>query len=114
MPLPSRMARQPVPGHTSEFERMVLPPSIISSGRCRGRYCRVVRSWNYYNRVNTSAIVQNNNPSWTYSVSAWRPSDNSTSMRVSFVTGFAEDSIDSAFYALNSNSGGYGGTGVGN
>ena len=85
----------------------------ILGGAAAGGTAASFGVWNYYNRVNTSAIVQDNNPSWTYSVSAWRPSDNSTSMRVSFVTGFAEDSIDSAFYALNSNSGGYGGAGVG-
>lgn len=53
--------------------------------------------WNMYNRVPVSLGVFDNTNSWTYNVSTWRASNNSTSMRISFVRGMNEDACNFRF-----------------
>lgn len=45
--------------------------------------------WNAFNRVATSCTVGDTTDSWNYASATVRPSDNSTGMRVSFVSGLA-------------------------
>lgn len=59
--------------------------------------------WNNYNRAQTAGIVLDSNASWTYSTNTVRPSDNSTSMRVSFISGLSADFIHASFKQNYSN-----------
>ncbi|MGZ6387880.1 MAG: hypothetical protein ACXWQZ_01305, partial [Ktedonobacterales bacterium] len=62
--------------------------------------------WNAYNRVSVGAFIGDSNDSWTYTAQTWRPSDNSTSMRASFVVGLQEDFFSAEFNAMAFNSAG--------
>ena len=54
--------------------------------------------WNLYNRVVITTIVMDATDSWTYTGnSVWRSSDNSATMRVSFVRGLNEDGVEAVF-----------------
>lgn len=55
--------------------------------------------YNYHNRVERYMIVTESTDSWTYTVATWRSFNNSTSNRVSFVIGVAEDAISARAYA---------------
>lgn len=69
--------------------------------------------WNVYNRVEVATQTADSTDTWTYSTSAWRAANGSATMRVSFVTGLAEDAFN-ARYASNAQAGGGGATiGVG-
>lgn len=54
--------------------------------------------WNCYNRVLVSTLVGDSTDSWVYATTSYRPSNNSTAMRVSFVFGLAEDGYQVRFY----------------
>jgi hypothetical protein len=47
--------------------------------------------WNAYNRVNVEGHIGDTTDSWTYSQATARPSDNSTTMRATFLQGIQED-----------------------
>jgi hypothetical protein len=49
--------------------------------------------WNYFNRVNVAAMVQEATGTWTYGSLTWRQTNGSTGNQVSFVSGVAEDPI---------------------
>lgn len=49
--------------------------------------------WNAYNRADVATTVSDSITSWNYSSAAVRPSENSTSNRIQFVSGLAEDGI---------------------
>ena len=53
--------------------------------------------WNYYNRIKVPAKVRDATDSWTYSTATWRPANNSTACRVSFICGLAEDNITASY-----------------
>lgn len=53
--------------------------------------------WNAYNRRPIWMNVAEGTSSWTYTTAAIRASNNSTTSRVSFVTGLAEDPVGSSF-----------------
>ncbi len=53
--------------------------------------------WNMYNRVLVQAFVGDSTDNWTYSTNAIRPANNSTTMRVSYVVGIAEDGVTAEY-----------------
>jgi hypothetical protein len=53
--------------------------------------------WNAYNRVRIATVVRNTNVSWTYGTVAWRAVEGSATMRVSFVSGLAEDALQTSY-----------------
>lgn len=60
----------------------------------------IVGVWNMYNRVNVSMFVQDSTDSWNYASATIRAANASSTMRVSFVCGFAEDGISASYKAL--------------
>ncbi len=56
--------------------------------------------WNAYNRVLVETMVNDSTDSWTYGTNTWRPADNSTTMRISFVMGLQEDNCSFAYIGL--------------
>jgi hypothetical protein len=60
--------------------------------------------WNCYNRVISQATVFDSTDSWTYATAAFRSMNASTSNRVTFVVGLAEDAVDASVtgYGLSS------------
>lgn len=64
----------------------------------------IVGVWNMYNRVNLSMFVQDDTNSWNYTTATWRAANASNGMRVSFVSGLAEDNIQAWYHAAASNS----------
>jgi hypothetical protein len=52
--------------------------------------------WNAYNRADVTTTVSESGSSWSYSTATVRPSNNSTSNRISCVSGLAEDGISAA------------------
>lgn len=67
--------------------------NFIFGGIGAGGTAAVLGVWNAYNRVDVRGLIGDSTNSWTYSTTAWRPSNNSTTMRVSFVSGLPEDFI---------------------
>lgn len=69
-----------------------LHPSGASGGTAN-----IVGLWNAYNRVRvTSSTIDSNSP-WTYGTATWRPADNSTANRVSWVDGLAATPIQARY-----------------
>lgn len=60
--------------------------------------------WNQYNRVSIAARVADSTDSWNYTTNTFRPYNNSTGNRISFVCGAAEDSASAYAFALAGNS----------
>lgn len=60
----------------------------------------IIGVWNVYNRVNISMFVQDSTDTWAYNSATWRAANASTTMRVSFISGLAEDSISAKYDAL--------------
>jgi len=56
--------------------------------------------WNMYNRVNVSTTVQSSTDNWTYATTAWRAPNGSSTYRVSYVCGLAEDSVVAAYQLI--------------
>lgn len=71
----------------------------------------VLGVWNAYNRVGVRGLVGDSTDSWNYSTATIRPANNSSTMRVSFVSGLQEDFIEACYTsdAQNSNGGGVAG-----
>ena len=81
----------------------------VKSGATTRRYLGTVRTtstigqtedsftkrfvWNLYNRRTRVLRVRDTTDSWTYATAAYRPLNNSTSNRVEFVRGLAEDPV---------------------
>ena len=57
----------------------------------------VLGVWNAYNRVKIVAACFDSTASWTYATAAWRPSDGSTSNRVTWVDGLAQSAVFAHF-----------------
>ncbi len=53
--------------------------------------------WNAYNRVLVGGLIGDTTDSWNYSTTTARPSNNSTTMRVSFVQGLQEEIFEGEF-----------------
>lgn len=60
--------------------------------------------WNYHNRVTRQLKVMESAASWTYSATAWRAANNSSSNRVDFVRGLNEEPVSATLAAPVSNS----------
>lgn len=56
--------------------------------------------WNAYNRVECCAIVSDTGTSWTYNSTTPRAANASSGMRVSFVSGLAEDLASASYYCI--------------
>jgi hypothetical protein len=69
--------------------------------------------WNMYNRVNVAGHVRDNTDSWNYTTLTWRPANNSTTMRVSFVYGIEEDPFSAGYICTIFNGGATAYVGVG-
>lgn len=111
---------------TTELERvngLLVNKIAISNGPAaqRGTYVGTVRSdgssqinwhvgavaangtaallcvWNAYNRVLVGGLIGDTTDSWNYSTVTTRPSNNSTTMRVSFVQGLQEEIFEGEF-----------------
>jgi len=59
--------------------------------------------WNAYNRVTVEGHIGDTTDSWNYSTATARPSNNSSTMRVSFVQGLQEDSFWAEFANQSTN-----------
>lgn len=64
----------------------------------------IIGVWNAYNRVNISMFVQDSTDSWAYSTPTIRAANASNTMRVSFISGLAEDGISAQYSAAASHS----------
>lgn len=69
----------------------------ILGSAANGGGMAVLNVWNAYNRVDVTTSVVDTIGSWTYTSSTARASENSTSNRVWFVSGLAEDGVYAAF-----------------
>jgi hypothetical protein len=86
-----------------------LHPTPVSGGDNN-----VIGIWNAYNRVRVNASSTDDS-SWTYATNSWRPADNSTSNRITWVDGL-QQSFPSATYdvvAASNNASGYANVGIG-
>ena len=59
--------------------------------------------WNYYNRVSRPMVVFDTTNSWTYTVAAFRQSNNNSANRLDCVVGVAEDAIQITASSVASN-----------
>ncbi len=66
-------------------------------GSAAGGQPALLYVWNNYNRVATTPIVKDSTASWTYSTNTTRPSNNSTSNRISLIVGQVEQIIHAHF-----------------
>lgn len=51
----------------------------------------VIGLWNAYNRVSLIGQVRDSTASWTYATQSWRPANNSTAARATFVLGLSDE-----------------------
>ena len=63
-----------------------------------GGTAAVLGIWNAYNRVEVRGFIGDSTNSWTYNGGTFRAADNSTTMRVSFLQGLAEDFFMASYY----------------
>lgn len=71
---------------------------FIYGGSAAGGGAAFLGVWNAYNRVVVSALVLDETSSWSYETAAWRAANNSTSNRVSYVSGAAEDAFEARYW----------------
>lgn len=76
-----------------------IPGAIAANGTAA-----VLGVWNAYNRVSVMGLIGDSTDSWTYTTATWRPANNSSTLRVSFVQGLQEDYVEAEYSALVSNS----------
>lgn len=69
--------------------------------------------WNAYNASPWAALVMDSTDSWSYTTATIRPSNNSTTMRVSFVVGLAQSTIRGIFSGASQTTSSTGRVGVG-
>lgn len=69
--------------------------------------------WNYYNRVSLPLKVIEATDSWTYTTATFRPWNNSTTNRVTFVVGVAEEEVSLTFACVISMTAASGAIGIG-
>ena len=81
---------------------------FILGGAAAGGTAAFLMVWNQYNQVNIAPAVYDSTASWTYATGAWRPSDNSTSNRITFVLGQAAF-VEASFTNIIENAAGYSG-----
>jgi hypothetical protein len=65
-------------------------------GSAAGGSAAKLNVWNMYNRVVVDGTVNDSTATWTYNNTTPRPTNNSTTNRISFVSGLAEDSVQTA------------------
>jgi hypothetical protein len=53
--------------------------------------------WNMYNRRKITTVCAENTASWTYTTATYRTPNAGTASRVTFLSGLAEDAIDSSY-----------------
>ena len=56
--------------------------------------------WNMYNRVSLRAMVQDTTSNWTYSGTPFRPANNSSNNRVTWVVGLNEDLVEARYSVM--------------
>jgi hypothetical protein len=54
--------------------------------------------WNAYNRVPVAAMCRESADSWTYGTASWRSANNSTSFRIAYIVGLAEDPVEATYH----------------
>lgn len=59
--------------------------------------------WNMYNRVEVGGFIGDSSDTWDYSIATWRAAHASNTMRVSAVSGFAEDSFSARYTGFFTN-----------
>lgn len=81
---------------------MACAPGVATGGTNN-----ILGLWNAYNRITVSASCIEQTSSWTYSTptNTFRPANNSTSNRISWVDGLAQSAITATYNGLASNSG---------
>ena len=72
---------------------------IVPSSAAAGGTAGVIGIWNAYNQDMFVASSQDSTDSWSYTTASWRASNNSSTMRTSFVTGLAGGIISATFAA---------------
>jgi hypothetical protein len=77
---------------------------FIYGGSAAGGSASTLYVWNAYNRVLVNSTVMDSTASWTYSLLTWRPANNSTAARVSFLSGLAGDVFEGSYAAMGTNS----------
>lgn len=70
---------------------MALKPAAAGGGTAN-----ILGVYNAYNRINVSAVSQDNTMSWAYAVATIRPMNNNVNNRISFVDGLAQSFINSS------------------
>lgn len=81
-----------------------------TTGQCEDSYLnRFV--WNHYNQKKRPFKIAESTASWAYTTTTWRPWNNNTANRASFIQGLNEDPI--YLYFLGYQQGGYGFMGIG-
>lgn len=74
-----------------------------------GGTAAIIGVWNAHNRALHSCFVGDTTDSWSYSSGTWRPANNSTAMRVSYVQGLQIDSAIAEYGVLYQSAGGFAG-----
>ena len=64
----------------------------------------IIGIWNRYNRVDVKMFVGDSTDAWIYTTATWRASNASNGMRVSFISGLAEDGMEAKARAFSLNS----------
>jgi hypothetical protein len=89
---------------------------FIFGGDSAGGTAAVISIWNAYNRVDVAPKVGDTTPNWTYTSNTLRPSNNSTNMRISYLSGLPEDGATFTFqqeFCLTNVIAAYGSIGLG-
>lgn len=75
---------------------------FIFGGSAAGGTAGSFGVWNAYNRRPVGTQVLDSTNSWTYATSAWRAANNSSTYRVSYVCGAAEDFVTALYECVGS------------
>jgi hypothetical protein len=80
-------------GANGQLNMMFLP--TVAAGGTNNR----LDVWNMYNRMTTYSSMRDSTDSWSYGTATWRSANNSTSNRISYVVGIAEE-VQTLNYAV--------------
>lgn len=72
---------------------------FIFGGAAASGTASVLNVWNAYNRVLVGTTVRDTTASWAYRTTTWRPANNSTANRITFVQGLSEDTAECMYLA---------------
>lgn len=73
---------------------------FYKGGSASGGTAGYLGLWNYYNRIRCCATVIDSGIEYSYTTSTWRSKRASVANRISFISGVAEDTIDTNSYDL--------------